>query len=127
MVLGDLEARVLRAVWTLGAPGTARAIHEIVVRAHAVSLLTTITVLNRLVAKGVLDRDRTSGVYRYTARLDEAAFTALVSRRAVEGILSFGPAAVAASLVDVLAERQSAQLEALGRLIRHRLRERASD
>ncbi|MBI3793049.1 MAG: BlaI/MecI/CopY family transcriptional regulator [Gemmatimonadetes bacterium] len=127
MVLGDLEARVLRAVWSMNAPATARAIHERVVRAHAISPLTTITVLNRLVAKGVLDRDRASGAYHYTARMDEPAFMAHASRRAVEGILSFGPDAVAASLVDVLAERQPTQLEALARLIRRRLRERGNE
>ena len=127
MVLGDLEARVLRVVWAMGQPATARAIHERVVRAHAISPLTTITVLNRLVAKGVLDRDRASGAYRYVARMDEAAFMAHASRRVVEGILSFGPDAVAASLVDVLAERDPAQLEALARLIRRRLRERGDE
>lgn len=127
MVLGDLEARVLRSVWAVSMPATARAIHERVVRAHAISPLTTITVLNRLVAKGVLERERSSGAYRYSARMDEATFTAHASRRAVEGILSFGPDAVAASLVDVLAERQPAQLEALARLIRRRLRERGDE
>jgi hypothetical protein len=49
---------------------------------------------------------------------------ALVSRRVVDGILSFGPDAVAASFVDALAERDPARLEELGRLIRRRLRER---
>ena len=127
MVLGDLEARVLRAVWAMRAPATARAIHDRVVRAHAISPLTTITVLNRLVAKGVLDRDRASGAYRYSARMDEPAFMAHASRRVVEGILSFGPDAVAASLVDVLAERQPDQLEALARLVRRRMRERADE
>jgi predicted transcriptional regulator len=42
----------------------------------------------------------------------------------VEGILSFGPDAVAASLVDVLAEKDPAQLEDLARLVRRKLRER---
>ena len=127
MVLGDLEARVLRAVWAMGQPATARAIHDRIVRVHAISPLTTITVLNRLVAKGVLHRDRTTGPYQYVARMDEAAFMAHASRRVVEGILSFGPDAVATSLVDVLAERDPAQLEALARLIRRRLRERGDE
>jgi hypothetical protein len=48
-----------------------------------------------------------------------------VSRRVVEGVLSFDTDAVAASFIDVLAEREPEQLEALARLIRKRLRERS--
>lgn len=123
-VLGDLEARILRLVWTIARPATAREIHTRLVRAHNVSPLTTITVLNRLAAKKVLERTRADGRYHFAARLDEAAFMAHASRRVVEGILSFGPDAVAASFVDVLAEQDPAQLEDLARLIRRKLRER---
>lgn len=123
-VLGDLEARILHIVWDLGRPATARVIHERVARSHPVSPLTTITVLNRLASKRILERTRTDDLYHYTARLDEAAFMAHASRRVVEGILSFGPDAVAASLVDVLAEQDPAQLEDLARLVRRKLRER---
>ena len=123
-VLGDLEARLLRVVWTIGRPATAREIHAKVVRAHAVSPLTTITVLNRLVAKRVLARAHEDDRYHYTACLDEATFMAHASRRVVEGILSFGPDAVAASFVDILAEQDPAQLEGLARLVRRKLRER---
>ncbi len=125
-VLGDLEARVLRAVWAIGRPATARDVHVRVVRAHQVSPLTTITVLNRLVAKRVLTRTRTDDRLHYAARLDEAAFMAHASRRVMEGIVSFGPDAVAASLVDVLAERDPKQLEELARLVRRKLRERGN-
>ena len=121
-VLGDLEARVLRAVWALGKPVTAREVHERIVRVHDVSPVTTITVLNKLVTKRVLERVRRDDVFHYSARLDKPSFMALVTRRVVEGVLSFGPDAVAASLVDVLAKRDPAQLEELGRLIRRRLR-----
>lgn len=123
-VLGDLEARILRVVWDIGCPSTARDIHARVVRSHVVSPLTTITVLNRLTAKHVLERTRSDDLYHYAARLDETAFIAHASRRVVEGILSFGPDAVAASLVDVLSEQDPAQLEDLARLVRRKLRER---
>ncbi len=123
-VLGDLEARLLRTVWDLGRPATVREIHERLVRSHAVSPLTTITVLNRLATKRILDRTHSDDRYHYAARLDESAFMAHASRRVVEGILSFGPDAVAASLVDVLAEQDPAQLEDLARLVRRKLRER---
>ena len=123
-VLGDLEARILRATWTLGRPSTAREVHEHIVGAHDVSPLTTITVLNRLVAKRVLSRTRKDDRLHFAALLDEAAFMSHVSRRVVEGILSFGPDAVASSFVDVLAEQDPEKLEELALLIRRKLRER---
>ena len=121
-VLGDLEARVMTAVWALGAPSPARVVHEQVARTHAVALLTVITVLNKLVAKRLLRRKTREGLLHFQAVMSEAEFMAHASRRVVEGILSFGPQAVASSLVDVLAEQDPQQLEDLARLIRRRLR-----
>jgi len=121
-VLGDLEARVLTAVWSLQEPSPARAVHEVVVRTHQVAQLTVITVLNKLVAKRVLARRTRDGLLHFEATMSRDAFMAHVSRRVVEGVLSFGPAAVATSLVDVLAEQDPKQLEELGRLIRRKLK-----
>lgn len=122
-VLGDLEARVLRAVWRAGKPASAREIHVRVVRTHKVELLTVITVLNKLVVKGILVRGKRDELLHYWARSTEEEFMASTSRRVVEGILSLGPQAVSASLVDVLAERDPEQLAELGRLVRRKLAE----
>lgn len=122
-VLGDLEARVLRAVWQLRRPATARQVHTRVLRAHRVELLTVITVLNKLVGKGILERAKRDDLFHYEARFGEEEFMSRASRRVVEGILSLGPEAVSASLVDVLAERDPEQLAELGRLVRRKMRE----
>ena len=122
-VLGDLEARVLQAVWDLAEPAPARAVFERVMAEHACSPLTVITVLNRLVAKRILRREKRGDLLHYSARMTEAQFVSHASRRVVEGILAFRPDAVAASMVDVLAERDPAQLAELARLIRRRMRE----
>lgn len=126
-VLGDLEARVLRVVWALGSPAPARAVHERVITEHPVALLTVITVLNKLVAKGILDRRKVDDLLHYSARLGEAEFMAHASRRVIEGVLAFHPDAVAASFVDVLAERDPERLAELARLIERRLREGGGD
>jgi predicted transcriptional regulator len=126
-VLGDLEARVLQAVWDFGEPVPARAVYERVMAEHPVSPLTVITVLNKLVDKHILRREERDDLLHYSARMTEAEFVAHASRRVVEGILSFRPDAVAASMVDVLAERDPEQLAELARLIRRRMREQARD
>lgn len=120
-VLGDLEARVMTAVWELRRPVPARTVHERVLQEHAVTIHTVITVLNKLVEKGLLSRERRSELLHFQPRMSEAEFRAHASRRVVEGILSFGPEAVTASFVDVLAEHDPARLEELARLIRRRL------
>ena len=121
-VLGNLEARVMAASWQLGRPATARAVHEVVVRDHDVALLTVVTVLNKLVRKRLLLRAERGGLLHFEPTMSESAFMTIASRRVVEGMLSFNRDAVAATLVDVLAERDPAQLEELGRLIAARLR-----
>ncbi len=123
-VLGELEAKLMRVCWDATTPLTAREVHERIRDDHPVSPLTSITVLNRLVRKGFLSRARTDGRLHYAPLLDESAFVTRASRRVVEGILSLGTEAVTASIVDVLAERDPAQLEELARLIRRKLRDR---
>jgi predicted transcriptional regulator len=94
-VLGDLEARVMHAVWDLEKPAPARAVHEKVIEEHPVAIHTTITVLNKLVEKGLLCRKKQDEILHYRACLSELEFRKQMSRRAVEGILSLGPQAVA--------------------------------
>lgn len=119
--MGDLEARVMTVVWSVKRPLSARAVHEEVIREHPVAIHTVITVLNKLVRKGLLQREQGGEVYEFSARLTEEQFRREVSRRAVEGILSLGPDAVAASFIDALADRDPERLAALARLIQARL------
>ena len=124
-VLGDLEARVMQAVWDIGRPVPARAVHERIAREHSVTIHTVITVLNKLVEKGLLRRAKRDELLHYDACLSEADFRAQASRRLMEGVLSFGPEAVTASFVDILADQDPEQLAALARLIQRRLAETA--
>ncbi|HEU4457016.1 MAG TPA: BlaI/MecI/CopY family transcriptional regulator [Longimicrobium sp.] len=120
-VLGDLEARIMRTMWELGRPVPARTVYERISLAHAVAIHTVITVLNKLVEKGLLRREKKDDLLHYEACVGEEEFRSQASRRVVEGILSFGPEAVTASFVDVLAESDPERLAELGELIRRRL------
>lgn len=123
-VLGDLEARVMRTVWALDRPVPARAVHERVAGEHRVAIHTVITVLNKLVEKGLLRRDKRGDLLHFQPTMSEDEFRTHASRQVVEGILSFGPGAVTASFVDVLAERDPEQLAELARLVEKRMKER---
>jgi predicted transcriptional regulator len=121
-VLGDLEARVMEAMWALGKPASARTVHERVARRHPVAQLTVVTVLNKLVAKRLLSRAKRDDLLHYRPTLSRDEFMTRVSRRIAEGILSLGPSAIAASMVDVLAEQDRETLERLAKLVSDRLR-----
>ncbi len=122
-VLGDLEARVMGVIWTIGDPASAREVHQRVLQEHTVAPLTVITVLNKLVDKGLLHRAKHEGIFRYRARWTEEDFRAHVAQRVVEGMLAFEPHALATSFVDALAERDRAGLAELRRLIDERLKQ----
>ncbi|HCT56305.1 MAG TPA: hypothetical protein DGD08_03740 [Gemmatimonas aurantiaca] len=116
-VLGDLEARLLTAVWQFDEPVTARTVHEMVIVEHEVALLTVVTVLNKLVEKQILTRRKLHGLLHYEAAMAPGDFHDFVSRRMVEGVIDFAPERLAACFVDVLAERDPAQLDRLARLV----------
>ncbi|GAC1656009.1 MAG: hypothetical protein NVS4B3_21300 [Gemmatimonadaceae bacterium] len=122
MLLGDLEHRVLQAAWAAKRPATARELFERVAKVHDVVYITCVTVANRLVEKGLLRRAKEYDVYHYSATLTKAEFIQQASRHVVRRLVSLGSAAVAASLVDVLAERDPEQLAALARLVQAKLK-----
>ena len=126
-VLGDLEARVMRTVWDFEGATPAREIYLRVAQSHDVASLTVVTVLNKLVRKGFLRRFKRDDLFHYEPRWSEADFLAHASRRIVEEVLAFEPDAVAASFVDVLAERDPERLAELARVIRRRLRDESGD
>ena len=123
MLLGDLEHRVLAAAWTAKRPATARELFDHVARTHDVVYITCVTVANRLVEKGIMQRAKLGDVYLYTATLTKAEFTQRVSRHVVQRLMTLGSSAVAASLVDVLAERDPEQLAELARLVKAKMKE----
>jgi predicted transcriptional regulator len=121
-VLGELEARILSEAWAIGRPATGREVFERVSRDRDVAILTIVTVMNRLVEKRLMVREKRDGLLRYEPSMTEAELHAYAARKVVDGILSFGKAAIAASFVDALAEQDPEQLAELERMVQKRLR-----
>jgi len=64
--LGELELEVLKAIWQR--PGcTVQEVAEVFGKARGHARTTILTVMQRLHRKGYLTRQKTSGVFRYTA------------------------------------------------------------
>lgn len=118
-VFGELEARIMEAVWELEDP-TVQAVCDHLGPGHHYK--TVMTVLNRLVGKDVLSRRRRSRAYIYRPRQSREAFLCRVSRAIMGGLVQdFGSLAVA-EFVETLDEIDPEQLAELERLVQERRR-----
>ena len=80
---GDLEALVLRLVWSAGEPLTPG---DVLARMDAdVAYTTVMTVLTRLWEKGLLARERDGKAYRYRPAVTEAEFAAGRMQHSLQG------------------------------------------
>ena len=115
--LGELEARIMEAVWRLGAPTGA----EVCAELAGANYKTVLTVANRLVEKGLLKRERSGGrAFRYRAAEDRDAFVRRVSAGIATGMVGdFGRQALA-HFVDAADAIDPAYLDELERLVRER-------
>jgi predicted transcriptional regulator len=118
-VLGDLEADVMEVLWRRG-EASIREVWEAVKARRSITFNTVMTVMNRLVEKGLLRREDGRGRYRYRPRMDRETLLAHVSRDVAEALVEeFGDIAVA-QFVDVLREADPEKLKALERLLARR-------
>ena len=90
--MGELEQAVLEALWDLdaaaqvtdGARGSSgREVHDRLA-GRDLAYTTVMTVLDRLVGKDVVVRERDGRAFRYAPRLSRAAMTAELMREALE-------------------------------------------
>jgi predicted transcriptional regulator len=115
-VLGELEARIMEAVWRLGAP----TINDLVdVLDPAPHYKTALTVANRLVQKGLLTREPTTDrAFAYRPTEEREAFLERISASVATGLVGdFGQHALA-QFVRVAEEVNPAYLDELQRLVR---------
>lgn len=118
-VLGDLEADVMEVLWRRG-EASIREVWEELKRRRSITFNSIMTIMNRLVAKGLLRREDGRGRYRYAPRMDRETLLARVSHDVAKALVEeFGEIAVA-QFVAVLQDADPEKLAALERMIRER-------
>ncbi len=117
-VLGDLEARIMEAIWQLGTP-TGKEL--CVLLGPNVHYKTILTVANRLVEKGLLIREPTADrAFRYRAAESREAFLGRVTASVASGLVGdFGRHALA-QFVEAAEAIDPVYLDELERLVRER-------
>lgn len=116
-VLGELEADILAAVWELGAPSVKDVAAALGSTTH---VKTVMTVMNRMVEKDLLTRQRRGRHFVYVAVWPKETFARQVADRVLTGLLADFGRPTLAHFVDEATPEQLAELE---RLIAERRRQ----
>lgn len=116
-VLGELELAIMRLMWAR----ESATVREILGLLHAngrqLAYTTVMTVMGRLVGKGLLTRERDGKTHVYHSARGEAAYLQTVAAQRVQALIEeFGDLAIAQFLatVDELSPERRRQLERLG-------------
>jgi len=118
-VLGPLEARIMRTIWT-GGIGQPFVVRDMLARLPGLAYTTVMTTLSRLADKRLLVAEAAPGqrAYTYRAAGGPADFLGEVSSQAVKELVErYGDVALAAfaAQLDGLSADQRRRLERLGR------------
>jgi len=117
--IGELEAMVMRHVWARG-PADVKTVYRAIGAARRITLNTVQSAMERLYRKGLLDREKVSHAYVYSARLSREAFTAEAMRAVVANVLGGKMEPVLSAFVDLAADLSTEDLERLERMIAER-------
>ena len=113
-LFGELEARIMEAVWSLEEATVHDICHQL---GENCNYKTIMTVANRLVDKGALERRRLGRAFVYSSVAPRDQFLEKVSRQTAAGLMKdFGAAAIT-GFIDAMDEIAPEQLQALRRLI----------
>lgn len=108
-LFGDLERRVLDALWSGGRPLTVRDVHMVLSDDTDLAYTTVLTVLDRLAKKGLVIRRLDGRAWLYTASAPLASLAAC----AVQDLLadpSLDTPTVLSAVIEALPEQDRAQL-----------------
>lgn len=114
--LGSLEAMIMRVLWER--PGlSVRQVADALPGGRPRAYTTVMTVMNRLVNKGLLERRPAGRAYVYRPRLSERELVERITRHMVRALLSdFGGVAVA-QFVGELRDMDPQEFQRLRRLL----------
>lgn len=102
ILLGSLEADIMGVVWREKGAVTVRDVVSALAKKRRSAYTTVMTVMNRLVAKGILKRQLDGGHYQYQAVHDQQRFAAQRTRRLAKQLVNQYGAVALAQFVDIL-------------------------
>jgi predicted transcriptional regulator len=126
-ILGDLEADVMEAIWARG-EATVHDVHERLAAADRELAYTTVmTVMSRLVDKGLLGRRKDGVAYVYMPSASKEEFTRRTVGTVLSELLDDFTAPAMSQFVDLVGEQDESAIEALAKAIEEKRRRADSD
>lgn len=114
-IFGELEAKLMKAVWALDEPSVQDVIDHL---GGNLNYKTVMTVLNRLVEKGILKRRKLGRAFVYAATASQEDLLASVFDKMVRGMLDRDFRQIAlAQMIETVEEVDAQILDDLSRLI----------
>ncbi len=99
-VLGDTESDILEMIWAAG-PASVRTVHDKLNQEREVAYTTVLTVMRRLNAKKILQRQKNGKSYTYFPTLTKEEFAQAIVTKVLDGLLD----EFSALTIDYLAQR----------------------
>lgn len=95
-ILGDLEKEIMKVIWQVNSKITVRDVVIAVSKRRKVAYTTVMTIMGRLVEKGLLKRKTSGRSYVYQATYSKDKFLSRVSHQIIQNLVaSFGDVAIA--------------------------------
>lgn len=117
--LGDLEIAVLEDIWSFGS-SDAKAVHARVKPARSIALNTVQSALERLFRKGILQREKISHAYEYSAGLSRRELICKLVESTVHRVAGTQSDVLLSAFVDLAGQADGDQLKRLEELIARR-------
>lgn len=117
-VLGELESEVMEIIWQSLSPVSVRGITNNLQKKRKIAYTTVMTIMGRLVDKGLLNRQQEGRAYLYKSAVSKDKFLSRISRQIIKNFVSsFGDVAVA-HFVEEVGKLSSAKRVKLHRLLK---------
>lgn len=95
-ILGELESEIMELVWNSSNSVSVRVVADNIQKKRKVAYTTVMTIMGRLVKKGLLKRKSTGVAYVYTSVYSKDQFLSRVSQQIIKNMVAnFGDLAIA--------------------------------
>lgn len=120
--LGPLEQEIMEFLWARE-ESSGRDVFSGLKTGRDIALTTVLTVLERLVKKGLIKKEKGAGLIAFSPALSKEEFTKAVSQDVFTGMLDISASGLIASFVDALAASSPEELDRLSEMIENKKKE----
>lgn len=125
-VLGELEAEVMKTLWNKNEGVTGRQIYENMKRKRNLAYTTVLTVIDRLVNKGLIKKQKNNeDTYIFSQAISGEEFKTEITKAVVEGLMDFAGKGAVAAFMSEIGKSSPETIAELEKLIQARIGERS--